>query len=155
MLSDLSTSLNINAPNKPFPIRECQTSVRVQFKTVSPRAHNCLLSGCVTQTRPVIWGLSLSSDQTPLMALVFVTFHSSDRFIPRSRQPRPDTRAEQGLLFRVAIITKLCLFQTSAADQSCHGRVTARADVHQGGDQGPRRGGVIRDQVQRVTLSLH
>ncbi len=37
----------------------------------------------MTQTRPVIWGLSLSSDQTPLMALVFVTFHSSDRFIPR------------------------------------------------------------------------
>ena len=63
--------------------------------------------------------------------------------------PGPDT----GLLFRVAIITKLCLFQTSAADQSCHGRVTARADVHQGGDQGPRRGGVIRDQVRCVSES--
>ena len=78
------------------------------------------------------------------MALVFVTFHSSDRFIPR--RPGPDT---QGLLFRVAIITKLCLFQTSAAHHSRHGRVTAGPDVHQGGDQGPGRGGVIhgRDQV--------
>ena len=81
------------------------------------------------------------------MALVFVTFHSSDRFIPR-RPAWPDT---QGLLFRVAIITKLCLFQISAAHHSRHGRVTAWPDVHQGGDQGSGRGGVLhgRDQVNR------
>ena len=80
------------------------------------------------------------------MALVFVTFHSSDRFIPR----RPGQTPGQRLLFRVAIITKLCLFQTSAADQGGHGGVTARAHVHQGGDQGPGRGGALqsgRDQV--------
>ena len=88
MLSDLTMSLSLSSKISQLGFVKHQLA---EFKTVS---HKQLSTICVrdrdqagdlgTVPHSALW-----RSDTRLMALVFVTFHSSDRFIPR--RPEPDT----------------------------------------------------------------
>ena len=93
MLSDLTISLSLSSKisKKPFPQLEFVNIQLAEFKTVSPKQLSTICvrdrdqaSDLGTVPQSALWRLD-----TRLMALVFVTFHSSDRFIPR--RPEPDT----------------------------------------------------------------